>query len=177
MLSKISKNLQSNPLVIVVMFSVSIVSAIFTIALGWKVFYTDFLSKTLSIPVWLMLLSIIIVPMLWIFFKPSKSKKPKEYEIIEGKKFGVQQVLLDGRTFKRCEFISSELVFNGEEGFNLESNKFESPVFTFGGAASQTIGVLTNMYKDPAFKPLVDITLENIKNDVTPQSTPIDSNA
>ena len=173
MLDRISRNLQNNPMIIVGMFLISVFSAIVTIVLGWSDFYSDYLSKSVTIPVWLILLITIISPIIWVTFKPSAKRKIKEFEEVKGKTFGVQQVILDGRTFKRCEFDGSELIFNGEYGFNLERNNFHTPKFTFGGSASTTIAALTNMYKDPAFRPLVDQTLTNIKSGVMQESAPV----
>jgi hypothetical protein len=173
MLNRISKNLQDNPMIVVFMFVISVLSALLTIILGWKDFYNDYLSKTITIPIWLLILVAIVSLVAWFIFKPSTIKAPTEFEEVEGKKFGVQQVILDGRTFKRCEFDGAELIFNGENGFNLESNHFKAPKFTFGNSASNTIAALTSMYKDPAFRPLVELTLTNIKSGVILQSTPV----
>ncbi|WP_182035175.1 hypothetical protein [Vibrio diabolicus] len=176
MIERVSKNLQNNPLIVISMFVVSVFSAVVTIALGWNQFYGDYLSKSITIPVWFLILVPIVGASLWLIFKPTVNAKKelKEFENIEGKTFGVQQVVLDGRTFKRCEFDGSELIFNGEYGFNLERNSFHAPKFTFGGSASTTISVLTNMYKDPAFRPLVDETLANIKRGVMHESAPVE---
>ncbi|WP_146449721.1 hypothetical protein [Vibrio kanaloae] len=177
MIERISKNLQSNPLIVILMFVVSVFSAVVTIALGWSQFYGDYLSKSITMPIWFIILVPIVGSALWLVFKPTVNlkKELKEFESIEGKTFGVQQVVLDGRTFKRCEFDGSELIFNGEYGFNLDRNSFNAPKFTFGGSASTTISVLTNMYKDPAFRPLVDETLANIQRGVINESAPVET--
>jgi hypothetical protein len=177
MLSKISKQLQESPLIIFCMFGLSMLSAVVTLVLGWADFYKDFLSKTLSIPVWLVFLVIIASLFVWLLLKKPSSNTPKEYEVIEGKQFGVQRVKLDGRAFKRCSFSASELIFEGKMGFNLESNSFESPRFTFSEGAATTLAVLTTMYKDPSFKPLVEQTLNNIKIGKMPEAVPVNPKA
>jgi hypothetical protein len=90
--------LQSNPTIVLVMFVVTILSASMTIILGWKDFYRDYLSKAITIPVWLMILSLIAC-LLFVHFggKESDYGASRELISIEGKRFGVQQVILDGK--------------------------------------------------------------------------------
>ncbi|MEZ8724662.1 hypothetical protein AB6D66_26835 [Vibrio pomeroyi] len=173
MLERLSANLQNNPKVIIGMFGVTILSTIMTVVLGWADFYNDYLSKSITIPIWLVLLLVVFAIVTWIMIKPVPNKELKELELVEGKPFGVQQVTLDGRIFRRCEFHGSELIINGEHIFKLENNDFNDSRFTFGGSASMTIAVLTEMYSDPAFRPLVDQTLKNIQLGKTPISTPV----
>jgi hypothetical protein len=173
MLNRLSENLQNNPKVVVVMFLIGVLSAIITIVLGWSDFYNDYLSKSISIPIWFALLLVVLLPAVWLTMKPTPNNEIKELELVEGKQFGVQQVTLDGRIFRRCEFNGTELIINGEHGFKLENNNFNAPRFTFGGSASMTIAVLTEMYSDPAFRPLVDQALRNIQSGEIPKATPV----
>jgi hypothetical protein len=167
--------LQNNPMVILVMFFVAILSGIMTIILGWKAFYQDYLSKTITVPVWLLIILFFIACLLVVQFsgKESNYGASRELESIEGKRFGVQQVILDGKKFERCEFVGTELIFNGKAGFSLMGCKFSNQRFTFWQYASNTINQLTAMYQDPSFRPIIDQIIDNLKAGKHPQSIPV----
>lgn len=176
MLKNITNTLQNNPAIIIVMFIFSILSAVITVILGWNQFYNDYLSKTINTPVWLVILLFLLTCALFSFRRePIKAPEIKELKNIEGKDFGVQRIPLDGHHFKRCTFTGSELIFSGRQPFSLSSNSLTDIKFTFSDEASNTITSLTKMYKDQAFRPLIDQTLENIKSGTTPAPPPITS--
>jgi 4-amino-4-deoxy-L-arabinose transferase-like glycosyltransferase len=176
MLSKLTKQLQEHPIIVLAMFFLSLLSALVTLILGWQDLYADYLSKSLELPVWLVFLLAILGFVGWVLVRPSEVGKGP-LKRIQGETYGVQRVVLDGKEFRQCRFSASELVIEGKAGFSLAHNEFESPRFTFSGPANTTIVILTEMYKDPAFRSLVDGALENIKAGVIPQSAPLNPNA
>jgi hypothetical protein len=138
------------------MFLLTLVSAIITIILGWEQFYNSFLSKELNIPIWLFLLIGFVVAVLSIF-KNSGPVKTKEFETVEGKNFGVQQVEMDGKKFVNCTFDGSELIFRGVDGFSLEKNHFKTmPRITFQDYAGSTFAVISALYRDDNFRPYIE---------------------
>jgi len=167
--------LQSNPLAVLIMFVIALLSGIITIILGWKKFFGDYLSKEVIIPVWLLILLSIVGCILVIQFAGRRSTDMvvKELESIEGKSFGVQQIVVDGKKFERCYFNGTELIIDGKAGFALINCEFSNTKFTFGRFASNALNALTMMYQDPSFRPLVEKTIENIRAGKHPQSTPI----
>jgi len=174
MLKNISDRLQNHPIAITLMFLVSMLGSVITVILGWEQFYNDYLSKTISIPVWLFILLAIVVFVVVISLQNGKSKTAKkDLEKIEGATFGVQQIKVDGKSFRRCEFKGTELIFEGDGVFEFVSNGFEASRFTFAGKAGNTVIMLTKMYSDPGFRPFVESTLNNIKQGKIPESVPV----
>lgn len=167
--------LQSNPLAVLGMFVVSLVSGVMSIIVGWKSFYSDYLSKNVTIPVWLLLALFLAACLMAVNYsaRKSKPKLDKELVSVEGKRFGVQQIEVDGKSFVRCEFSGTELIVNGKEGFGFDHCDFKQPRFTFGEHAGMTLSILTKMYADPAFRPLISSTMENIKSGTMPQAAPV----
>jgi hypothetical protein len=167
--------LTSNPIIVLIMFLITFISGIIAIVLGWKKFYEDYLSKKIYLPVWALFLLFILA---CVFIITITGKKPieeemKEFVIIEGKQFGVQQVVLDGKRFVRCFFDGTELIVKGEQDFQMERNSLTNCKFTVYGHAARTLKVLTAMYKDISFRPIVDKTIQNIKEGKIVNSTPI----
>lgn len=156
--------LQSNPLIILAMFLISVISSTMTIIFGWKRFYNDFLSKSVTLPVWL-ILSIIFVIFLVVIFKPALADRTARLKTIKGVSFGVQRVLLDGKRFVNCTFDRSELFYRGEAGCELKNNTLKDVHITFGGPAGRTLSSLANMYRVPSLRPLIDNTFSRIKED------------
>ena len=98
--------LQNNPATILIMFVVAILGGIMIIILGWRTFYDDYLSKTVTVPVWLLILVLIIGCLFAVQLAGVQSGDTvvKELETIEGKRSGVQQSVLDGKKFERYQF-------------------------------------------------------------------------
>jgi hypothetical protein len=95
------------------------------------------------------------------FVVQSYSNKTKN---IANKNYGVERVIVDGKHFVNCTFNGTELVFTGKRGFSLTKNHFKTqPRISFDGNAALTINELIAMYSDDAFRPIIEITFENIK--------------
>ena len=170
-LEKLVINLQQNHLILLIMFLISLIGGVMSIILGWKQFYEDYLSKKLTIPVWLFLILYLTT-----ILKPTLNITSNELKTITGKSFGVQQIHLDGYRFVNCRFNGSELVFAGRERFELIGNNFDkatSADLTFIESAKLTLGALMALYKEPVFRESVEKTFSNIRNEKIPLSTPI----
>lgn len=158
------------------MFLLTIAAGVMGIMLGWNQFYNDFLSKTFSLPIWAALLIFLAFFMATIFLKsskkPSEANEPRELKIIEGKEFGVQRINLDGYHFKRCSFNGSELLFSGRCTFGLSHNTITDSRFTLTDEASITLSVLTELYQDEGFRPVIESTISNIRTGSHRQSSP-----
>lgn len=166
--------MQNNPILIIIMFLLSLTGGIITVILGWSQFYDDYLSKTFSIPIWFALLLTLLIIIAAIFFPPSKKPtEPKELKIIEGKEFGIQRINMDGFHFKRCSFNRSELIFSGRNAVSLSNSTFTHVTFTFSNEAATTLDLLTAFYQDEAFRPHVEQTILNIKSGKHPNASPI----
>lgn len=175
MIKNLTDWIQSNPFIIFVMFAVSLVGGLMTIVLGWKSFYQDYLSKTFSTPIWLVLLALLlnIFALLYISTRKSEESLPKDLVTVAGMTFGVQQVILDGRKFQKCEFNGTELVFNGDAPFSLENCSLNGHRITFNKNASTTLQALGALYRDPAFRPTIENTFASLKADKVLKATPV----
>lgn len=172
-MKELTKWLQSNPIVVLTMFLISFTSGVAGIVLGWKQLYQDYLSKTIEVPIWLVILALLLLPGLRIAYRSLIGRRTtKELLKVEGKKFGVQQIVLDGKLFERCEFHGTEVVFEGSNVFSLVQCAFHAPRFSFTKYAAMTLAALTKMYTDDALRPLIDQTIENIRAGTHPQAVP-----
>lgn len=173
-MKELSLWLQNNPTVVLIMFIVAVLSGIITIFLGWKSFYQDYLSKSITIPVWLLIIILFFSSLLIVHFsgKESKYSPNKELIRIEGKRFGVQQITLDGYKFVRCEFDGSELVYNGSAAISLDTCTLKNSRITFGQYAENTLKTLTLFYADPPFRPIMEKTIDNIRTGKHPTTAP-----
>lgn len=84
--------LSQNPIIVLVMFIISLISGLMGIVLGWKRFFEDYLSKSVSIPVWIIVIIFISMPAIFAILVGSKpiEDEIKELSLVEGKKFGIQ---------------------------------------------------------------------------------------
>jgi len=174
-MEELSKWIQHYPIIIITMFIITLVAAIIGISLGWKKFYEDFLSKTISIPIWALILLFVFI---FILLVPSTSgspsdKIPKEFVSIVGQSFGRQQIVLDGKSFKRCSFDGTEVIFKGQDAFQLIDTNMKDFLLTYSENAAITLQVLTEIYKHPGFKEIVENTLQNVRDGKWPISTKI----
>lgn len=168
---ELTKWLQSNQIVVLIMFTVSLASGVVGLALGWKQFYQDYLSNMIEVPIWLAILALLLLPSPQIAYRSFAGSSPTmELLKVKGKKFGVQQIVLDGTLFERCEFHGTELVFEGSNVFSLVQCTFHSPRFSFSKYAATTLAALTKLYTDGAFRPLIEQTIQNIRTDAHPQA-------
>jgi hypothetical protein len=169
----LSKWLQTNPMVVLLMFFISLTSGVAGLLLGWDQLYTDYLSKSVTIPVWLLLLISIFAPGVWYALRATADRsQDRELIRVEGKRFGVQQVVLDGKSLERCEFHGTEVIFEGTNGFSMVGCSFIGPRFSFTKNAAIVLAVMTKLYADAAFRPILERTLENIRRGEHPQPIP-----
>jgi len=161
-MDRLAEFLQTNPLIIIATFAFSTVGAIITIAARRKELWRDFLSKRITLPVYVYLILILVVlfaAMLW----PAVEKRPKRLTTIQGEEFGVQRIVVDGKHFRNCQFHGTELVFRGETPSEIENCTFDSVALTFDGPAATTAHILTSMYKAPQLRALIEGTFERIR--------------
>ncbi len=102
----------------------------------------------------------LLAAMLW----PAAGNHPRLMRTVQGESFGVQRVYVDGNRFVRCRFDGTELVITGKAGFVIQQCSFsEPPKLTVDGPAAMTFRALRELYKDPAFRPIVEATFEVLK--------------
>lgn len=174
MRKRLAKAITANPNIVVGMFLISAVSGLMGIIVGWDVFYRDYLSKTATIPIWALILGAFLIFAVNMFSKGGKGKKTSDIlEVVEGKKFGVQSVVIDGRDFKRCEFQGTELVFKGEAPFGLSSCSLSDIYITFQDSAGLTVQALSILAADPGLKQLSDGLIAGIQNGTIGPRAPV----
>ena len=159
-----------------IVFVITLLSGLITIIPWTKRFWNDFLSKSVTLPVYVHLIILFVVVSLAIKFwpaTPATKDQPKELRIIKGETFGTQQITLDGKRFVRCKFVGTKLVYMGEEDVGLEYNDYEKIKIAFGGPANKTLLSLTHLYAVPQFRPIIENTFERIKTGKFTISTPL----
>lgn len=163
---------QKNPYMILLGVFLGIVGGVITIATGWSQFY-EIMRSRLTIPAWVVLL--IIVCFLAVLLRSGNSKKESTSEELvryEGKSFGIQTIVLDGKDFVRCDFNGTKLIFEGGD-FGLKYCRLNGITIGFGGRAEQTLFFLTTLYQQfPEMRPIIDQTLENTKTGIHPITPP-----
>jgi len=97
---------------LLVMFLISVLSGLMGIIFGYKRFYDDFLSKSITLPVYAYLIILFVVALAIIFW-PAIKNRPKGLQTIKGESFGVQRIFVDGKRFVNCKFSKTELVYTG----------------------------------------------------------------
>ena len=155
--------LQNNPLIILAMFIITVLSGIITIILGWKKFYKDILSKSITLPVYAYLIIFFFVALAIIFW-PTIENRPKPLRTVKGESFGIQRIFIDGKSFVNCNFNGTELVFKGESGGGFNGCSFKDIKLTFDSSAGGTIITLKNLYAVPSLRPFVENAFEQIKS-------------
>lgn len=171
-MKNLSSFLTKNPVVLVVVFFLSLSSAVFTLLLGGKDIYENYLSKAVSIPAWFVLLLVVVVFLGWVIYGSRvKLRSHRPNELVAGETFGVERINVGGKRFVSCAFDGSELIVDGRP-FDFESCSFKGQRFLFDGPAAQTLEILSAMYRDPPFRPLVDGVMEGIKSGNFPSSEP-----
>lgn len=170
-MDSLTQLLQNNPLVILIMFVISLLSGIIGISIGWRKFYDDVLSKRVTLPVYAYLVIFFFVALLIIFW-PAVEDRPKKLRTIEGESFGVQRIIVDGKRFANCTFRKTELVFRGESSSVLENCTLIKPSLTLDGPAATTVRILRSLYKVPQLQPFIENTFTAIKEDKLPIAIP-----
>ncbi|MBA7716559.1 hypothetical protein ES703_125633 [subsurface metagenome] len=163
--------LQNNKLIILVMFIITLLGGLMGIILGWKRFYDDFLSKSITLPVYVLIILFVVVA-LAIIFRPAIKDRPKGLKTIKGESFGVQRIVVDGKRFVNCTFRKTELVFRGETSGGFEGCSLEYIGLTFDGPAANTAKLLAGLYTVAALRPLVENTFKAIREGKLPIATP-----
>lgn len=163
--------LQNNPLIILGMFTIAVLSGIITIIFGWKKFRDDILLKKITVPVYAYLVIFFLIALAIIFW-PAIEDRPKSLRIIKGESFGVQRIIVDGKRFVNCKFRKTELVFRGEASSSLENCFYENIGFTFDGPAATTMKILKGLYAVPNFRPAIEKTFEAIREGKFPEAIP-----
>jgi len=118
-----------------------------------------------NIPGWIVAITLCYTVCLTIFVVKIFFFESNEVNTITNKSFGVEKVSLDGNDFVNCQFDGTELLYKGEHKFGLQNCHMNSIRLLFAGHAGNTVTTLKDLYKDPAFKPLVEIMFQNIKSD------------
>ena len=163
--------LQNNPIIILVMFIITLLGGLMSIIFGYKRFYDDFLSKSITLPVYAYLIIFFVVALAIIFW-PAIKNRPKGLQTIKGESFGVQRIFVDGKHFVNCKFRKTELVYKGEGGCRMDNCSFINPGFTFDGPAAATISTLKSMYAAPELRPLIENTFTAIREGNLSMATP-----
>lgn len=167
----LAEMLTKSPLIVVAMFLITLLASIVGLLVSWEVLYRDYLSKTFTVPSWLVLLIIPIGFFGWILYSTrKKNQSDGPLELIADREFGVERVYACGKRFLNCKFSGTEIVIDASSGLSFEGCNFENQRFTFDGSAARALALLTGMYKDPSFRPMVDRTILNIKSGDMPVS-------
>ena len=171
-MNKLIEVLQNNSIIILVTSILTLLAAGMGIFLGWKKFYNNFLSKCITLPVYVYLIIGFFV-VLAIIFWPAIKDRPKPLRTIKGETFGVQRILVDGKRFVNCKFRKTELVYRGEAGVSLENCSFTIiGGIAFEGPAASTVKTLKSLYAVPQFRPFVENTFKAIKAGKLPEAIP-----
>ena len=168
--------LQNNPIIILVMFMITLLGGLMSIIFGWKRFRNDILLKKITLLVYAYLIIFFVVALAIIFW-PAIKDRPKRLQIIKGESFGVQRIFVDGKHFVNCKFRKTELVFRGESSSRIENCSFINPGFTFDGPAAATINTLKALYAVPELRPLIENTFKAIREGNLPIAIPPSSAA
>ncbi|HDX4047749.1 TPA: hypothetical protein ROG05_000086 [Enterobacter soli] len=86
---------------------------------------------------------------------------------IVGKTYTNQRVVLDGKAYEECSFVSCSIVYTGNGSISLINNTFTDCNWSFEGAAANTLQFLSVIYRDMGVfgRELVEATFRNIKAD------------
>lgn len=165
--------LDNNKTLNVVMFFLTLLGTIITIVIGWPQFYNDVLAYTVSMPVWaLFTLAVAILVFAVLKAGRKRSAKSSPLEIVSGKDYGVQQIHVGGKRFRRCKFQGTELVLDVSKGFGFESCEFSGAHFTWGEDESKVVLALAEMYADESFRPLIEEVFDHIRTKNLPKAPP-----
>ncbi|MGF6392136.1 hypothetical protein [Pseudomonas plecoglossicida] len=172
-MKRLSNFLTTNPAIVVAMFMLTVASGVAGLLLSWELLYRDYLSKSVSIPAWLVLAVVFGGFFGWILYGTrAKKAAPEKAQLISDKSFGVERVKICGKIFVGCRFQRTELVYDGMGSVGIKQCSFEIPKISFDGPAALTVDFLTQMYADPTFRPFVDSLMVGIKNGAHPMSIP-----
>lgn len=164
-MKNLSEFLTKNPILVVVLFLLSITSAIVTLLLGAEDIYNDYLSRSISIPAWFVLLFVIVTCIGWVIYgSRTRLRRTRPHELVADVKFGVERIEVGNKRFLGCTFDGTELVIDGRP-FDFNGCHFVGQRFLFSGCAAQTLSIMAAMYRDPPFRPLIEGVMTQIKSD------------
>lgn len=72
-----------------------------------------------------------------------------------------EPVDIDGKYFFKCKFTRCTLVYSGGDAPSFDKCSFDSPQFSFRGAAGNTLGFMQELYHS-IFRSHIEKTFENI---------------
>lgn len=82
---------------------------------------------------------------------------------IEGKKFTLEKIVVDGNHYKDCKFFGCKILYAGGELPLFESPEFIECEFGLDGPAWQTIAYLKSLYAHVLTRPIVETWLGQIR--------------
>ena len=145
---------QHNPIAVFFMTILGFISTVFSLVQGYEQYV-----KGVRVPLWLALLAIVIV----FVFALLSSSKNDELRLMRGINYGIESVVMDGKRFENCTFEGTNFVVRGEKPFQLSECRIGKFYITVDGPASTTLDMLTVMYKEPGFRPIIERTFEGIR--------------
>lgn len=137
---------------------IGIVCAFLPAILSKFIFFTSSVPDV-SVPFWLLII-LACAP----FGYLAAGIYGRKVKDISNRSFGVERVNICGKHFVNCEFDGTELIYDASAPTSMSHCKLSSMRISFTGSASDTVGYLTALYSDPAFRPIVEKTFENIKS-------------
>lgn len=168
------KSLRKYQVFNIFMFVFTVLGTLITVVLGWRQFYDDYLSVKVEIPIWLAFVLAFVVFLLAMFSSARKYKKANApLELVMDQTYGVQRLDVGGKRYVKCNFKGTELILDVGRGFGFERCNFNGTYFTWGEDASKMIHVLSDMYSDDSFKPLIDQMFVDIRNKTIPIAMPL----
>ena len=112
-----------------------------------------------SIPFWLLLI-LTCAPLGYLSARIYGGK----IKDISNRSYGVERVSICGKHFVNCKFDGTELIYDASAPTSMSHCNLSSMRISFTGSAADTVGYLTALYSDPAFRPIVEQTFEIIKS-------------
>lgn len=165
---------QKNPYMVLFGILLGLIGGIIGLISGWGQFYAAMRSRV-TIPSWLLLL--IFLSFTIVLARGNGEQEElslDDFTKYEGKTFGVQTVVLDGRIFSRCQFNGTKLIFEGKQGTSISNCELNGISLGVAGDAERTLLFLTGLYKElPELRPVIDSTLEGVRTGRHPITSPI----
>jgi len=90
-------------------------------------------------------------------------QKHKPLEIIQNQIFDHQTIVVDGKSFRNCTFLSCLLKINGVRTFNMSGSSLVNSQFSLDGRARIGEGILLSMKESASLEPSVIAYLEELK--------------
>lgn len=171
-MEQLAKFLQTNAYAVVALIIIGVISAVIGLPSAWPTF-REHLKRKMQIPNWgVWLLCVMLSYFLINKFGENDEDDPSKYELIEAKTFGNQRLVLDGKRFYKCDFLETNLVIEGKQGFSMERCYLKGSRIVWGGSARKTFTAMTELYKIPEMKPIINQFIEDIKKDSVPVYMP-----